>query len=407
VKFTEAMDNDFIRYEGHEVFFKQLNNPKVIFDFIDIVKSDRRRKKSYILNFKEVEKAAFPNVCTPLVGILEELSTNGVEFEYYYLSDYLKKIFKHPPKFTPLKNQVMLDRVWKFESSEDIHLLINALVTAISEVAVCKNGVLQGFDWSLNEVMDNVLQHSTKTYGYVMAQVHKQSKRIAICVYDAGQGIYNSLKNSPHRPSTPLEALQICVKEGITRDKKIGLGNGLWGLHQIVYENTGSLMISANAASYQLRGTRVYTQENLPTLSASNGGTIVDFQLSYDKEISVSNALGGHQPTNYQVEELQDDLGNLIYKLADKPSGTGTRQSGQKIRNELINLYQQTQQSIILDFSDVNVSSSFADELVGKLVLEFGFYAFNNVFKLWKMNETVQAIVQRSVAQRMSENLQK
>jgi hypothetical protein len=402
------MNDKFVGYEGNEFFFKNLNNPKVLFEFIDIIKSDRRRKRHYILNFKDAEKAAFPNVCVPLAGICEEMKDNEVDLEYYYLSDYLKKLsIKQPLRFSIADNQSVLNRIWKFENSEDIHLLVNSLVTAISQVAVCKNGVLQGLDWSLNEVMDNVLQHSTKSFGYVMAQVHGQSKRIAICVYDSGQGIYNSLKNSIHRPKSPLEALQICVKEGITRDKKIGQGNGLWGLHQIVYENTGSLLITANSALYNLRNTRIYTQENLPTLSVNNGGTIVDFQLSYDKEISVSKALGGHQPTNYQVEELQDDLGNLIYTLSDKASGTGTRQSGQKIRNELINLYHQTQQSIVLNFEGVNVSSSFADELLGKLVVEFGFYAFTNIFKLWNMNQTVQAIVQRSVAQRMSEGLTK
>ncbi len=402
------MSNNFLIYKDNEFFFKNLNNPKVLFEFIDIIKSDRRRKRNYILNFKDAEKAAFPNVCVPLAGLFEEIKEKEVVLEYYYLSEYLRKLsIKQPLRFDGVDNQGVLNRIWKFENSEDIHLLVNALVEAISQVAVCKNGVLQGLDWSLNEVMDNVLQHSTKNFGYVMAQVHKQSKRIAICVYDSGQGIYNSLKNSIHRPKTPLEALQICVKEGITRDKKIGQGNGLWGLHQIVYENTGSLLITANSASYNLRNTRIYTQEDLPTLSVNNGGTIVDFQLSYDKEISVSKALGGHQPTNYQVEELQDDLGNLIYTLADKASGTGTRQSGQKIRNELINLYNQTKQSIVLNFEGVNVSSSFADELLGKLVVEFGFYAFNNIFKLWNMNPTVQAIVQRSVAQRMSEGLTK
>lgn len=400
------MENLSLQYTNYEVFFKELNNPKVLFDFIEIVKLDKRRKKRYILNFKEAEKAAFPNVCVPLAGIFEELEANSVELEFYYLSEYLKKVsLKKPLKFTPADSQVVLNRIWKFENSEDIHLLVSALVIAISQVAVCKNGVLQGFDWSLNEVMDNVLQHSTKNYGYVMAQVHRQSKRIAICVYDSGQGIYNSLKNTLHRPKTPLEALQLCVKEGITRDKKIGLGNGLWGLHQIIYENTGSLLITSNSASYQLRNTRIHTREFLPILSANNGGTIINFQLSYDKEISVSKALGGHEPTNYQVEELQDDLGNIVYKLSEKASGTGTRQSGQKIRNELINLYQQTQQSITLDFSEVNISSSFADEVIGKLVVEFGFYAFNNIFKLWRMNPTVQSIVQRSVAQRMSESL--
>ena len=255
--------------------------------------------------------------------------------------------------------------------------------------------------------MDNVLQHSTCNFGYVMAQVHRSKSRIVICVFDTEQGIYNSLRKSLHAPSTPLDALKICVKEGITRDKQVGQGNGLWGLHQIVSENSGILSIISNTASYQLVDKKVKFLEDLPSLSKDKGGTTVDFQLAYNKEISVSKALGGHEPTNYQLESFEDDYGNVLFKLSDRPSGTGTRQSGQKLRNELINLYKQSLQSITIDFTGVNISSSFADELLGKLVVEFGFYGFNNIFKLKNMNETVQAIVQRSVAQRMMEGLSK
>lgn len=91
--------------------------------------------------------------------------------------------------------------------------------------------------------------------------------------------------------------------------------------------------------------------------------------------------------------------------MHSKESGVGTRTSGEKIRNELINIYKQSSKNISLDFANINiVSSSFADELIGKLVTEFGFYGFNNIFKLKNMNTIVQSIVQRSVAQRMMES---
>ena len=91
--------------------------------------------------------------------------------------------------------------------------------------------------------------------------------------------------------------------------------------------------------------------------------------------------------------------------MHDIESGVGTRKSGEKIRNELINVYKQSGNNITLDFANINIiSSSFADELMGKLVTEFGFYGFNNIFKLKNMNSNVQSIVQRSVAQRMMES---
>ena len=104
------------------------------------------------------------------------------------------------------------------------------------------------------------------------------------------------------------------------------------------------------------------------------------------------------------VEDAEGRI-NIVFK--SKESDKEIQKSGEKIRNELINIYKQSGKSITLDFKDLNiVSSSFADELIGKLDAEFGFYTFNNVFKLKNMNTSVQSIVQRSVAQRMIESFE-
>ena len=104
------------------------------------------------------------------------------------------------------------------------------------------------------------------------------------------------------------------------------------------------------------------------------------------------------------VEDAEGRI-NIVFK--SKESDKEIQKSGEKIRNELVNIQKQSGKNITLDFKDLNiVSSSFADELIGKLVAEFGFYAFNNVFKLKNMNTSVQSIVQRSVAQRMIESFE-
>lgn len=397
-----------ITQDGNELIFKNLTNPRVIGEFIEIINSNlRSRDKNFILNFKEV-KGVFPNIGVPLSGIIENMSSKGFGFEFYYLSDYLTTLsIKNPLRVKEnkeLAQKSSLDKIWKFESADDIYLLINSYVEKLSEIIVCEKGVLEGFEWSINEVLDNVLQHSNKSFGYVMGQVHENSKHFVFCVYDTGQGIYNSLLQSPHKPKTPDEALKLAVSEGITRDKKVGLGNGLWGLHQIVIENTGQLNIVSSSAAYNLTNTKVSIYPNQPQLPYDNG-CVVDFQLDYSKEISISKALGGYAPVNLKMESLDDDAGNIIVNLQSKESGVGTRQSGEKIRNELINIYKQLNKTITLDFANINIiSSSFADELIGKLVTEFGFYGFNNIFKLKNMNADVQSIVQRSVAQRMMES---
>jgi hypothetical protein len=398
-----------VKQEGQELIFEDLTNPRVVSEFIGILNNTFNSfNKNLILNFKNV-KAAFPNVSVPIAGIIENMTLRGLNFEFYYLTEYLKKISIKAPlrvqENKKLAQKASLDKIWRFDSADDIYLLINSFVVELSQIIVCEKGVLEGFEWSINEVLDNVLQHSNRSFGYVMGQVHPKTKHFVFCVYDTGQGIYNSLlSSSVHKPKDPVEALKLAVQEGITRDKKIGQGNGLWGLHQIVSENTGILNITSNSACYNLTNNEFKTFDRVPQLPYDNG-CIVDFQIDYSKEISISKALGGYEPVNLKLELLEDSVGNIIIDMQSKESGVGTRKSGEKIRNELINIYKQSNKNITLDFTNINiVSSSFADELIGKLVTEFGFYGFNNIFKLKNMNTSVQSIVQRSVAQRMMES---
>ena len=400
---------NLIKQDDNELIFDNLTSPRIVSKFIEILNETlNSHNKHLILNFKNV-KAAFPNVCVPLTGIIENMSSRGIDFEFYYLSDYLRSLYVkealrvHENK--ELAQKESLNKVWRFDSADDIYLLINSFVNKLSQIIVCEKGVLEGFEWSINEVLDNVLQHSSRNFGYAMGQVHPKTKHFVFCVYDTGQGIYNSLlSSSVHKPKNPVDALMLAVKEGVTRDKKIGQGNGLWGLHQIVSENTGILNIISNSACYNLTNNKFKTFDKLPQLSYDNG-CIVDFQIDYSKEISISKALGGYEPVNLKIESLEDSVGNIVIDLHSKESGVGTRKSGEKIRNELINVYKQSNKSITLDFANINIiSSSFADELIGKLVTEFGFYGFNNIFKLKNMNTNVQSIVQRSVAQRMMES---
>jgi hypothetical protein len=398
-----------IKQDGNELIFDNLNNSEIVSEFIEILnKTLNSDNKHLILNFKNV-KGAFPNVCVPFAGIIENMSLRGIDFEFYYLSEYLRNLAIKEPlrvhKNKELAQKESLDKVWRFDSADDIYLLINLFVAELSQIIVCEKGVLEGFEWSINEVLDNVLQHSNKSFGYVMGQLQPKTKCFGFCVYDTGQGIYTSLLSSSiHKPQNPVDALKLAVKEGVTRDKKIGQGNGLWGLHQIVSENTGILNIISNSACYNLTNNEFKTFDNMPQLPYDNG-CIVDFQIDYSKEISISKALGGYEPVNLKIESLEDNAGNIVIDLHSKESGVGTRKSGEKIRNELINVYKQSNKTITLDFANINIiSSSFADELIGKLVIEFGFYGFNNIFKLKNMNINVQSIVQRSVAQRMMES---
>ena len=63
---------------------------------------------------------------------------------------------------------------------------------------------------------------------------------------------------------------------------------------------------------------------------------------------------------------------------------------------------------MILDFSNVhNVSSSYIDEFVAKLVVKTGFYKFNQMFRIIGMNSTVEHLCNRAVAMRIYDEWKK
>jgi len=383
-----------------------LSSPFVVGQFlIAVYQGYERGYSDFTINFQEVQ-GAFPNVCAPVAGILEYYRfERGFDFEFTNVPEFVA----HTKTLSPLvygldqlSRPSPLNTVWKFATASEIHSLVDVCLDEVSRAAVCEAGVIQGLEWCLNEVMDNVLQHADTTHGYMMAQIHSGARHIAICIYDYGQGIYNSLRNSPHAPRNTVDAITIALKEGVTRDKSVGQGNGMWGLYNIVRSNSGLLNITSGSGFFGLHGTELKTSSKVPFLSTSNNCTTVDFQIDFDKIISIADALGGYKPVNARIENLQDEQNNVVYKLAEKASGTGTRQSGAGIRNEIMNVLRQSNSIVVLDFKGVSVvSSSFADELIGKLAAECGLVTFMQRFKLVGMNETVQAITNRSVTQRL------
>ncbi|MBK7669577.1 MAG: STAS-like domain-containing protein [Sphingobacteriaceae bacterium] len=74
------------------------------------------------------------------------------------------------------------------------------------------------------------------------------------------------------------------------------------------------------------------------------------------------------------------------------------------MRTEVVNINKMARKRIIIDFENVGLlSSSFADEFIGKLITEFGFFQYQLAFQLINLNEVNQGILQRSVGQRLAE----
>lgn len=197
--------------------------------------------------------SVYPETIVPISAFMEQLKTEeGMTFDLVSAPPYLEHTHFADPQPAGFTGQYpnILNKVWKFSSSEDVFKLVTEYIDELYKSDVVEgDNVLKALEWSLNEVMDNVIQHAEVQTGYVMGQIHPTTKHFAFCVADYGRGIYNSLRSSGmHRPQSPEDALTLALQEGITRDKQVGQGNGLWGLKGFATQGTGRLRLASSGS---------------------------------------------------------------------------------------------------------------------------------------------------------------
>lgn len=400
-----------VERERDVIYIYGLNKAKAVSQFIKALKTGiKEGYDNFYIDIQNIE-GAFPNTVVPISALLEIYRNDNIEFEYSTIPSALSVTrFDHPMLYDGLSSHI-LNRVWKFSNSTEVSNIVDAYGIELRKEDRFPEGTISSLLWSLNEVMDNVLIHSDADVGYVMGQIHKSTKNIAFTVCDYGRGIFNSLRESSlHKPRTAIDAITLAIKEEVTRDARVGQGNGLFGLHSIINQGNGALEITSGGAAYKLSGGKTFLNEQLPMRSSKFPGTIVDFQLNYGNNISLVNALRfrgkDYSITDLYIESFDDERGHCYYSVKDHSDGTGTRESALRIKNEVVNLIRESHNPVILDFKEVAViSSSFADELIAKLLLELGLFQFNNLIILRGLNTQEQNILQRSVIQRLVDTL--
>ena len=279
------------------------------------------------------------------------------------------------------------------------------------DTVICEEGVLSGLNWCINEIMDNVFTHANTQCGYFMAQIHNHKKLISVSVFDLGCGLLNSLNRSESlEVNDEMDAIELAIQKGVTENKQVGQGNGLYGLQRIVKDNGSHFSILSGHCSieYDFAASKVLTKAKTPILSETKRGTRVDFTINYSARIDLRLALGGYQMFEDFDKEMDDmslDNGWLSFNVYERSDGDlGSRQSGQKLRNELLNFLKGSKEKVVVDFQSVSmVSSSFADEFMGRLVKEIGFIAFNQRILLMHANKDVQTIIEHAISLRMRE----
>lgn len=300
--------------------------------------------------------------------------------------------------------------VTQYKSSEEQFKIVNKIANAIlGAIPELEREDFAALEWSINELTDNVLVHSQSAVGgfIQVSTFQRQRKRLQFMVADAGLGIPNTLREGHPSITSDTDALDKAIREGVTRDKKIGQGNGLYGSYEICSKSKGRFQLESGYAKLTYNEKHGLHIKNEPV---PYEGTLLIAEIDFSSPKLLAEALNfngkKHSPLDY-IEKYYEHPKNeeLIFKISQESDSFGSRVAGTPLRQKLINLSKMCpDQRINIDFQGVAlVSSSFADELIGKLFLEVGPVTFMSRFNICGISPTVQALIDRAISQRMAE----
>lgn len=290
------------------------------------------------------------------------------------------------------------------EQQTAVNRMVDAILAAQTELS---RSDLAAIEWAANEITDNVMNHAdTALGGYVQLTNQKARGRVEFAVADHGVGIRATLQNGHPDLRSDAEALDLAVREGVTRDRKVGQGNGLFGTFEVAQVGTGYLHVHSGVAGLNYGFDELHTKSEPIPLN----GTLVVAGL----DITDPEALGRvlrfegqrYEPVDYletRYEHPDRDL--FVFRLKEEAASFGSRKAGEPVRNKVVNLINMNPEyKIVVDCSDVPlVSSSFADEVFGKLFLELGPLQFMQTVDIQGMSDTVSTFVDRAILQRSKE----
>jgi hypothetical protein len=291
------------------------------------------------------------------------------------------------------------------EQQTAVNKIVNVILGAVPDL---QRSDFAAFEWSVNEVTDNVLVHSESPVGGLVqvSTFQKFKKQVQFVVADAGVGIPKTLREGHPEITSDTDALDRAIREEVTRDKKIGQGNGLFGSCEICSKCHGYFAIHSGHARLEFeedRGLSI-SRKTIPY-----SGTHVVATIDFSEPMLLEEALKfkgkNYVPIDYvelEYEAIND--GNICFVMKEESQSFGSRVAGKPIRTKLSNLLRMGGEGkILIDLSGIPiVSSSFADEAFGKLFLKAGPIKFMQRFELINVMNTVQQLINRAIAQRMS-----
>ncbi len=373
-----------------------------------------------ILDFSKVRNA-FPNGMIPLISNIDLQKRSGRKIKILLPDDIdLRRLFRttnwaflldpenNKEEITTFNRHLTSKR---FHDAAEQQNLVNEFIDVAMMNLELERSVIAGLEWSINEITDNVLNHSKSADGGI-AQVStfKSGNTVSFAVADSGFGILKTLKNAFPALSSDIQAIGEAVKAGVTRDPELGQGNGLAGALRIATMSGGSFAITSGRGHINYFGGETRSYARKPWELYQGALVCADIKIN-SKNFSISEALGfGAVDSKGRVDYIElnylnESCDRTNFLVKSESTGFGNRPAGRQLRTKVVNILNaEPSCPIYIDWTGIPlISSSFADEFIGKLFLEMGAMNFSARVKNMGMEKLIRDLLDRAISQRLTQ----
>jgi|Wag4MinimDraft_12_1082652.scaffolds.fasta_scaffold01326_5 anti-sigma regulatory factor (Ser/Thr protein kinase) len=296
IDFTKNRDN--IKKLLDELVYDQnidIYNIKIIFgDFVH--SSLLAILASYILYLKK-------NKHVEIITKNEESKSFG----YAQRMNFFKVINVNKPEyFQRWENQNNFIEITEFNEDSGLNVVENIINIFKNRISISYE-LDRGLNFSLYEILDNVIEHAEVENGIVIAQYFPNNHMINATIVDNGIGIRKSFQNSKYFPEmTEEQAIAKAIEERVSskNEGKNKRGMGLNYTIDFVYGLLGEFSIYSGNTSYT---TSIF--KNSYSDINKWQGTIIDFSIDTNVEITENNYFNGKPPRNIynEIDDLKED----------------------------------------------------------------------------------------------------
>lgn len=229
---------------------------------------------------------------------------------------------------------------------------------------------LPALSWIAQELVDNIANHAqSNTPGVICAQFFPSKRQLDIAIWDAGVGLFESLRPAYPKLISDGDAISKALEAGVTRDPSIGQGNGLAGSRQLVAANGGQFQLwSGNATLILDQGKSAF---KLSAGGQTLPGTGLLLSLRTDRPLDLTKL---SLTSTQRFLRTGGSSSARLLRLAEEDT-RGGRAAARALRQRLLTQLRASAVPLTVDFQDVPpLAHSFLDELFGRMVSELGGY---------------------------------